>query len=216
MLSTLFSSPIIFLASTISIILAISVHEAAHAWAADRLGDPTPRLQGRLTLNPLAHLDPIGTLMLVLFRFGWGKPVIFDPFNLKNPRRDAMLIGLAGPASNLISATLGALLLRLLSGASIGAASILFALLIPFITISVALAIFNLVPVHPLDGEKILIGLLPRGLAREWELLMRQWGIILLLMLIFPFGGISPIFYLIGPVIGGILDVLLPGSRNII
>lgn len=194
-----------------SIILAISIHEAAHALAADRLGDPTPRLQGRLTLNPLAHLDPIGTLMLILFRFGWGKPVIFDPFNLKNPRRDAMLIGLAGPASNLVSAAVAALLIRL-----IGQTWPISLILVPFITISVVLAVFNLVPVHPLDGEKILTGLLPRELAREWELLMRQWGIIILLLLIFPFGGASPIFYLIGPVIGGILNLLLPASGSFI
>src|SRR3989339_1835794 len=112
MIETLFSSPMAFLSSLLAIIAAISIHEFSHAWAADRLGDPTPRLQGRLTLNPKAHLDPIGTLMLILFRFGWGKPVMFDPFNLKNPRRDAMLIGLAGPASNLISAAIAVLLLQ--------------------------------------------------------------------------------------------------------
>ncbi|HLD34574.1 MAG TPA: site-2 protease family protein, partial [Patescibacteria group bacterium] len=85
MIETLFSSPVAFLTSLAAIIAAISIHEFSHAWAADKLGDPTPRLQGRLTLNPKAHLDPIGTLMLILFRFGWGKPVMFDPFNLKNP-----------------------------------------------------------------------------------------------------------------------------------
>lgn len=211
MIQTLFSSPVVFFASISSIILAISIHEAAHALAADRLGDPTPRLQGRLTLNPLAHLDPIGTLMLILFRFGWGKPVVFDPFNLKNPRRDAMLIGLAGPASNLVSAAIAALLIRL-----IGQIWPISLMLVPFITISVVLAVFNLIPVHPLDGEKILTGLLPQELAREWGLLMRQWGVIILLLLIFPFGGASPIFYLIGPVIGGILNLLLPASGSFI
>ena len=102
MIENLISSPLSFLASLLAIAIAISIHEFSHALAADRLGDPTPRLQKRLTLNPLAHLDPIGTLMLILFRFGWGKPVQFDQFNLRNPRRDTMLISLAGPASNLI------------------------------------------------------------------------------------------------------------------
>lgn len=214
MIESLFSSPIIFLTSLVGIVAAISIHEFSHAWAADRLGDPTPRLQGRLTLNPLAHLDPIGTLMLILFRFGWGKPVMFDPFNLKNPRRDAMLIGLAGPASNIITATIAAVLLRFLPSAFYLLPSSL--ILLPFITISVVLAIFNLIPVHPLDGGKIIAGLLPRALADEWEGIMRQWGIIILVLLIFPFGGASPIFYLIGPIISYVLSILLPTGAGFI
>src|SRR5687767_10671057 len=104
MLESLVASPLFFIAWVISLLLSISFHEAAHAYAADRLGDPTPRSQGRLTLNPLAHLDPLGTLMLLLFRFGWGRPVQFDPYNLKNPRQDAAIISLAGPATNLVLA----------------------------------------------------------------------------------------------------------------
>src|SRR3989339_185985 len=114
MIENLISSPLSFLASLLAIVIAISIHEFSHALAADRLGDPTPRLQGRLTINPLAHLDPIGTLMLILFRFGWGKPVQFDQFNLRNPRRDTMLISIAGPTSNLLTAVLAAILLRFL------------------------------------------------------------------------------------------------------
>src|SRR3990172_6432841 len=109
------SNPITFIFSLVALVVAISIHEFAHAAAADRLGDPTPRLQGRLTLNPLAHLDPIGTLMLLLIRVGWGKPVQFDPYNLKNPRRDAALISLAGPASNLILAIVLALIIKLIT-----------------------------------------------------------------------------------------------------
>lgn len=211
MIESLFQSPLLFLLSTASIIAAITIHEFSHAWAADRLGDPTPRLQGRLTLNPLAHLDPIGTIMLVLFRFGWGKPVVFDPFNLKNPRRDAMLIGLAGPVSNLLTAITASLLIRLLPFSHLAIVAIQ-----PFLIISVVLAIFNLVPIHPLDGGKIMTGLLPRDLAMEWEAIMRQWGFIILIFLIIPFGGASPVFYLIGPVIGLILNLLLPGSGRLI
>ena len=200
-----------FLTSLAAIIAAISIHEFSHAWAADKLGDPTPRLQGRLTLNPKAHLDPIGTLMLILFRFGWGKPVMFDPFNLKNPRRDAMLIGLAGPASNLISASAAALVMRLM-----GPMSLMGLMLTPFIVISVVLAVFNLVPVHPLDGGKIIAGLLPREMAKEFEAVMRTWGTMILIFLIFPWGGTSAVFYLIGPVVSLLLGLLHPGTGRLI
>ena len=200
-----------FFASLLAIVIAITIHEFSHALAADRLGDPTPRLQKRLTLNPLAHLDPIGTLMLVLFRFGWGKPVMFDPFNLKNPRRDAMLIGLAGPASNLISASAAALVMRLM-----GPMSLMGLMLTPFIVISVVLAVFNLVPVHPLDGGKIIAGLLPREMAKEFEAVMRTWGTMILIFLIFPWGGTSAVFYLIGPVVSLLLGLLLPGTGRLI
>src|SRR3990167_11554391 len=114
MLDFLFTSPIIFFTWIAALLFAITIHEFSHAWTADRLGDPTPRLQGRITLNPIAHLDPLGTLMLILFRFGWGKPVQFDQFNLRNPRRDTMLISIAGPTSNLLTAVLAAILLRFL------------------------------------------------------------------------------------------------------
>src|SRR3990172_11954241 len=104
MIGELFNNPLSFVFWLLGLTVAITVHEFAHAYAAERLGDPTPRLMGRLTLNPLAHLDPLGTLMLLIARFGWGKPVQFDPFNLRHPRRDSALISLAGPASNLIMA----------------------------------------------------------------------------------------------------------------
>lgn len=211
MIQTLFQSPVTFLMSLLAIIAAISIHEFSHAWAADRLGDPTPRLQGRLTLNPRAHLDPIGTLMLILFRFGWGRPVMFDPFNLKNPRRDAMLIGLAGPASNLISAAIAAAGIRL-----IGQIWPIGLIVVPFIVISVVLAVFNLVPVHPLDGGKIITGLLPKETAKEFEAMMRMWGTMILIFLIFPWGGTAPVFYLVGPVISLLLGLLLPGGGRLI
>lgn len=208
MIETLISSPLAFLASLVSIIAAITIHEFSHAWAADKLGDPTPRLQGRLTLNPRAHLDLFGTIALLLFRFGWGKPVMFDPFNLKNPRRDAMLISLAGPGSNLGAAAAAALAIKL-----IGPTGLIGLILIPFIIISVSLALFNLIPIHPLDGGKIITGILPRDLAYEWEAIQQRWGLILLIFLIFPWtGGTAPVFYLIGPVINFLLSVLLPAG----
>lgn len=186
------------------LIIAITIHEFAHALIADRLGDPTPRAQGRLTLNPLAHLDPVGTVMLLLFRFGWGKPVIFDPYNLAHPRRDAGIISLAGPVSNLLLATVLALVLRFLP---------LPQLFAPFfyltILMNITLAVFNLIPVYPLDGEKILAALLPRDLAYEYQTVMSRYGTIILIFMILPLFGTSPIISLISPIIGFLSHLLI-------
>lgn len=187
-----------------ALVVAITVHEFSHAWTAERLGDPTPRLQGRLTLNPLAHLDPIGTIMLILVRFGWGKPVQFDPYNLRNPRRDSAMISFAGPVSNILLATVAALVLRLPMPV------ILAAFIAQVIVFNVVLAVFNLVPIHPLDGFKIVEGILPEDKAREWHELER-YGMIFLLVLLFPiFGSTAPIQKIISPVINGVLSILLP------
>jgi Zn-dependent protease len=212
MLNYLFTSPFSFLIWLGALFVAITIHEAAHAWMADRLGDPTARLNGRLTLNPLAHLDPIGTLMLLLFRFGWGKPVPFDPFNLRHPRRDAALISFAGPASNLILATILAIIIRLAHLIAGPPALILELLITPLIGLCVILAIFNLIPIHPLDGGKILIGLLPEELAYKWDQVLSQYGFLILIFLIFPFFGISPVIAIISPIINLILSILLPGT----
>ena len=201
----LFNDPVYFFAYAASLVIAITIHEFAHALTADKLGDPTPRIQGRLTLNPLAHLDPIGTLMLLVIRFGWGKPVQFDPFNLAHPRRDAALISLAGPVSNLATA----ILLSLVAG--LAASPLLSLLVTPLISISVVLAIFNLIPIHPLDGGKILVGLLPKDTAREIDIFLNQFGMILLLFIIFPFFGRESLVHsIISPIINFILSFLLP------
>jgi Zn-dependent protease len=159
----------------IAVTIAITIHEFSHALISDKLGDPTARLQGRLSLNPLSHYDQVGTTMLLVTSFmralgapimplGWAKPVEYDPYNLAHPKRDAALIALAGPASNLIIATIIAFLLRTffmeLPLASILASAV--------ITLNVSLAIFNLIPIGPLDGSKILVGLLPDDLAYEF------------------------------------------------
>lgn len=209
MLGELFNNPFAFLSWLIALTIAITVHEFAHALAADRLGDPTPRVQGRLTLNPLAHLDPLGTLMLLIARFGWGKPVIFDPFNLRNPRRDAAIISLAGPVSNVILATLLSVLLRVLLTTPVGFMAYVF--IQPVIMLNIVLAVFNLVPVHPLDGFKIVGGILPPEYAKQWYEL-EPYGMIFLLFLIFPvFGRVAPISQLITPLINLLTSLLLPG-----
>lgn len=205
MFATLFSNPLLFIVWAIGLVLAISIHEYSHAVAADRLGDPTPRSQGRLTLNPLAHLDPLGTLALLFLGFGWGKPVMFDPYNLRSPRRDSALIAIAGPISNLLFALILSLILRFVPG--LGVFSAVFSIII---IMNITLAIFNLVPVFPLDGEKILGGLLPADLYREYSTIMSQYGTIILIFMLLPIaGGTSPISALISPVISFVANLLL-------
>jgi Zn-dependent protease len=199
--------------------IAITIHEAAHAWMSDRLGDPTARLMGRLSLNPVVHYDPVGTtllLVLVVMRamgipvipFGWAKPVPFDPYNLKNPRRDSALISFAGPSANIIMAIVLSLVLRLLP-----AIPNLYIFLFPIILLNILLALFNLIPIHPLDGGKIFVGLLPEKDAHEADMFLRRYGMIILLFLIFPtIRGTSPLFLVLTPLLNFILGILLPGN----
>jgi Zn-dependent protease len=212
MLQELLTNPFSFLIWIVALLVAITIHEFSHALAADRLGDPTPRLEGRLTLNPLAHLDPIGTLMLLIARFGWGKPVPIDPYNLQNPRRDAAIISLAGPGSNFILAIILSIILRLSLLSSFGLLAI--SLLTPIIVLNVYLGLFNLLPVAPLDGFKIVLGFLPHDLALQWEEL-ESYGLIFLLFLIFPFGGRPLISTILSPIINLIFSLLLPGPTLI-
>jgi len=203
--------------------VAITIHEAAHAWMADRLGDPTPRLMGRLSLNPLVHYDRAGTTLLLVttflwklglapFPFGWAKPVRFDPYNLANPRRDTALISMAGPASNLLLATVLSLFLRFFA-TPFSPLSYFSAIFYPFIILNVALAIFNLIPIHPLDGGKVFVGLLPKSTAHEVDMFMNRYGILILFLLIFPtVGGASLVSIIIFPIINIVLNFLIPGS----
>jgi len=193
------------------LVLAIAIHEFAHAFAADRLGDPTARAAGRLTLNPLVHIDPVGTIALPFFlmflsggsfAFGWGKPTPFDPYNLQKPRRDTGIISLAGPVSNLVLAGILAVIVRFLPYN-------IAVLVVPFVLINISLAVFNLIPVGPLDGQKILFGLLPRDLAYEFQIIMNKYGTLILLLLILPIFGFSPITAIMEPFVRLIANFLL-------
>lgn len=151
--------------SVLAALFAISIHELAHGAVADRLGDPTPRALGRLTLNPLKHLDPIGLIMLVLFRLGWAKPVEVNPLRFKNYRRDIILVALAGPLANLTVACvinlLSSLLIRLPISLSPQYWSALSKLIFVNIQLNIMLAAFNLIPLPPLDGSRVVANLLP-------------------------------------------------------
>jgi Zn-dependent protease len=205
-----------FIFYLIALLLAITIHEFSHALAADFLGDPTPRLQKRLTLNPKAHLDPFGLLFLFFFGFGWGRPVEFDPFNLKNPRRDAAIISLAGPISNLILALILSISLKLFIFFKIKTLYTIGSLFfVPMIYLNVVLAVFNFLPVYPLDGFKIVGGVLPEKQAKEWYELER-YGLIFLLMMFFPLGKSSMIDLLIRPAINFLTNLLLPFPSGII
>jgi len=173
---------IFILISLCVILIAITIHEFSHALAADILGDPTPRFAGRLTLNPIKHLDPIGFLMLLLVRFGWAKPVPINPYNFKDPARGSMIVSFAGPASNLFAAWFVATLIKFLP--NVISTNPIFGFTGEyFIFINLALAVFNLLPIPPLDGSHIVEPFLSEDIKRTLE----QYGFfILIFILIFP------------------------------
>ncbi len=213
----------------IVLLLSLSVHESAHAWTADALGDPTARYLGRVSLNPMVHADPIGTILFPLIgmfsglMFGWAKPVPVNLSRLKNPSRDHMLVAAAGPVSNLLIA--GGLFIVLMIMKTIspeGAATVrqvaaydFFggnSILVPLtavayngIIINIVLAVFNMIPVAPLDGAAVLSGLLPRSLAGALDQ-MQSYGFVFLLALLYL--GIPAMLYT--PVISFVLSLLLP------
>lgn len=170
----------------VALLAAVTVHEYAHAYVADRLGDPTARNQGRLTLNPLAHLDLVGTLLILLVGFGWAKPVPITPTNFSNWRRDTVIVAAAGPLANvtLLFALGVPFKLGLLQGYGIGAGPI-SAVLLTMMQINAMLAIFNLIPIPPLDGSKILLGLLPPEQAVTYARVQMYGPFLLLLFLMF-------------------------------
>jgi len=175
------------------LLFSLTIHEMAHAVTADWFGDPTARRLGRISLNPLVHLDPVGSLVLPLmafylggFIFGWAKPVPVNPANLKNHRRDFLVIAAAGPASNIAMAAGASALLGLVPGglgAAEGMPAVLATLLLFMVQFNVILAVFNMLPIPPLDGGNVLAGLLPESLAASYDRLIRPYGFLILIVL---------------------------------
>jgi len=198
----------------ITLIIAFSVHEFAHAWTANAFGDDTPRANGRLTLNPAAHLDLMGTLMLLFAGFGWARPVPINPYTLRRRSPSAVMwVSLAGPLSNLLLAILAAIPLRL--GLvpfrfSSGMLPSIFSFLLEFISINLLLLLFNLIPLAPLDGEKIVEFLFPPSWANFMETI-RPYGPLILMALIFvgPMVGIDLLGLILRPALLGLRSILI-------
>ena len=180
------SDPIFLFFNILSLLiiigLVISVHEAAHAYVANLRGDPTARLMGRMTLNPIAHVDPLGTIVVPLlllvfggFIFGWAKPTPVNPLNFHSPRRDSAVVAFAGPVSNFLLAIAFAGFFRIFQ----------YSLLANVVQLNLMLGIFNLIPVPPLDGSKVLMGFLPRGAAASFAALEAQGPVFLMVFLLF-------------------------------
>jgi Zn-dependent protease len=197
------------------LIAALSVHEAAHAWASNRLGDPTARQLGRLTLNPLSHIDWIGTVLFPVLALtsnfpllGWAKPVPVNMARLRHPRRDFALVAVAGPASNLAMAVVGALIANSLLSApdtlTSDSGTFTYYLLREFVGLNVLLAVFNMLPVPPLDGGNVLAGLVPESVARVMDM-VRPWGFLILYALLFS-GALSTYVW---PISNAVVRILL-------
>lgn len=177
MIFNFLTNPLSFIFYLAAIIINLTIHEAAHAWMAWRLGDATAKVEGRLTLNPLAHLDVWGTIMLLLAGFGWGKPVPINPRNFRSPAVGSLIVSFAGPLSNLLLAVAAGILIR--SGWIVN--DFLLAGLIILTLIGLTLAIFNLLPIPPLDGSHLSALLLPEEESERWQ----RIGVNLLFLLVF-------------------------------
>lgn len=199
----------------VPILIAVTFHEVAHGWVADKLGDPTARLLGRLTLNPIKHLDPMGTIVFFLTRMiGWAKPVPINPLNFKDPLKGMMWVAIAGPITNLFLAAVSAAILRFLLSSDLQFDPTTSLIIKPIymmihvsVLINVGLAVFNILPIPPLDGSKILMGFLTREQAEVFARI-EPYGFIILILLIMT--NITNI--LISPIIGFTVNLLLGGT----
>ncbi len=186
-------TPTTLIIIAIFLLVAFPIHEFAHAFVAYQLGDGTAKLFGRLTLNPIVHFDPFGGLMLVLssltgFLIGWAKPTPVNPANLRDRRNGEVLVALAGPASNLIMASIGALLLRGLLAADLGLPDMVYEVVWLFVVFNVGLAVFNLIPVPPLDGSALLFRFLDPRTAWQLRPMLAQYGLMIVFVAVFVFG----------------------------
>lgn len=207
LLSLLFEDPAIFLIWILAVIFGITVHEFSHVLSAYWQGDNTGQSMGRLTLNPIKHLDLIGTIMILFIGFGWGKPAPYNPYNLKYKKWGPALVSIAGPASNIISLLVFGIILKLLLiFTNFGADNLLVIFLFSLIQMNLILALFNLLPIPPLDGSKILFTLIPVKHSNAIMFMERYGMWILLLVLVF---GSSYLFAFYSVVYNWIIDILV-------
>lgn len=179
----------VFIFQFVAVVVSLTVHEFAHAWTADRLGDRTPRVAGRVTLNPVAHLEPLGLIMILFAPIGWAKPVPLNGANFRHPRRSLLLVAAAGPVANLILAAICVTLLRFVPPPTSFGASVndfLLQLLRWGFIVNVSLFVFNLIPIPPLDGSRIVASLLPSRLAYSYSRLELYGPFILFLFVLIP------------------------------
>ena len=201
--------PQVFVAFVIAVIVGITFHEFSHAAVATMQGDQTARSQGRLTLNPISHLDPLGSIALVLAGFGWGRPVPFSPTQLRNRRFGAALVGLAGPAANFLLAIAAVIALRIIYPSAVTAFDVDFSVILldMLVTLNVVLGVFNLLPIPPLDGSRLLAILLPPS-RQNIVYFLDQYGIFLLLgILILAPNLLTPIFLAIREALYGLVGL---------
>ncbi len=189
-----------------ALLIALTVHEYAHALAAVSLGDPTPRYAGRLTLNPIAHLDPIGLIMLWLFRFGWAKPVPINPFNLRNGRWGILTVSLAGPGANVLMALVSALVFAVVAKLRLGSPEVYKVIQWTY-SYNLILAVFNLIPVPPLDGSQIISSLLPGRHADAFERIA-PYGPFILMGLVY-LGVVGTLIYPVEAGLGRIINAIV-------
>ena len=194
------------------LLLALTLHEYGHAWTAVHFGDPTPRIAGRLTLNPLKHLDPLGTVFMFVVQFGWAKPVPVNPANFTHPRAD-LWVSLAGIIANLVQAVLYALIWHLLGSIAPAALGWVSPFLILGIMVNLSLALFNLLPIFPLDGSHVAKNLLPRRQAYQFSAFNERYGAMVLLglLLVGYVSAVSPLSLLIGIPRNWLARLLLQG-----
>lgn len=173
-------SPDVLIAILLILFVSLPFHEFSHALAAYRLGDSTAKYMGRLTLNPLAHLDPFGALLILLVGFGWAKPTPYNPYNVRGGKTGEVIIAVAGPISNLVLAIAAALPLRYIYATGVGVPDVVVNALETFVMLNVILAVFNLIPIPPLDGSKLLYAVMSPQTERQWRPVLEQYGFIIL------------------------------------
>lgn len=226
-------NPILLLLRAPAMLFNLTIHEFSHGYIGDKLGDPTARNSGRLTLNPLKHLDLIGTIAILLFNFGWAKPVPLNPYNFRQPRRDMMLSAIAGPIANLACAMVCGLILRFLphgfiesaiggfyaGGSALPAnfAGFISIMLFSFFFYGLILAVFNLIPIPPLDGSKILYYLLPANIAYQY-MKVERYGFFILIGIIFlgSFVGFPILWIIMQPFISFFSFIFIGRTINIL